>query len=556
MPVEGNLSGPRTPEGRAKANANLRAPFQGGSRKCEPGCTCGRHRAQAHRRKDQAVKKAVKSAKRIAKPRTLDPRAKAQYEADTKARQAKLESGSAKFRVRGEAPEPEVLASTPSMHRYQPWGTCVDLFNSRDPEVLYAGPAGTGKSRACLEKLHMMALLNPDLRGLIVRKTLASLGSTALITFEQHVAKEHLAAGEVKWFGGSQKESPGYRYKNGAFIGVGGMDKAMKIMSSEYDIVYVQEATELTETDWESITTRLRNNKVSFQQLMADANPDVPTHWLKVRCDTGRTVMIKSRHEDNPTLFTRDGRLTKSGAAYMSKLDALTGVRYQRLRKGIWCAAEGLVYEEYDPQVHIYKKMHKPPISWARYITVDFGYTNPMVVQFWAEDEDGRLYLYKELYATKTTVDQMAPKIKEAMDLKNQPRPRAIICDHDAEGRAVLERELGMSTRAAKKSVEDGIQAVKKRLKPSEVDGKPTIFLCQDALLERDKELADAKKPLCAIDEIVGYIWDRGTTKAQMDGKPPKEAPVKENDHAMDALRYMVAERDLKSRPRIRSIHY
>lgn len=445
-------------------------------------------------------------------------------------------------------------------HRYQPFGTAVDAFRFKGPELLYAGPAGTGKSKCLLEKLHAMMLKYPGARGLIVRKTLASLGSTALVTYEQHVAKEHLAAGEVKWFGGSPKEAACYKYKNGSVIVVGGMDKSMKIMSSEYDVCYAQEATELLEEDWEAITTRLRNGKIPYQQLIADANPDVPTHWLKIRCDTGKTHHIRSRHEDNPILFeqTKDGPgpLTAVGRDYISKLDALTGVRYQRLRKGIWCAAEGLVYEEFDPDIHVHKRIARPPVSWTRYITVDFGYTNPMVVQFWAEDEDGRLYLYRELYETKITVDKMAAKIKQAMDLKHEPRPRMIICDHDAEGRAVLERELGMSTKAAKKTVEDGIQAVKKRMIRSEADGRPRIYLCQDALVERDAALADRKKPTCTLEEIVGYIWDRGTSTAQAAGKPPKEVPVKEDDHGMDALRYMIAERDLKSRPRVRSITY
>ena len=452
-------------------------------------------------------------------------------------------------------------ASRGPRHRYQPFGTAVDAFRYKGPELLYAGPAGTGKSKCLLEKLHAVALKYPGMRGLIVRKTLASLGSTALVTYEEHVAKEHLANGEVAWFGGSAKEAACYRYKNGSRIVVGGMDKSMKIMSSEYDLVYVQEATELTEEDWEAITTRLRNGKVPYQQIIADANPDVPTHWLKMRCDTGKTHYIRSRHEDNPILFEQNpdgttGGLTEVGKNYIAKLDALTGVRYQRLRKGIWCAAEGLVYEEFDPNIHVHKRIAEPPVSWTRYVTVDFGYTNPMVVQFWAVDEDGRLWLYRELYATKTTVEDMAPKIKEAMNLKKAPRPRMIICDHDAEGRAVLEKHLGMSTKAAKKSVEDGIQAVKMRMRVSDADGKPRIFLCQDAVIKKDQDLLDRKKPTSTLEEVVGYIWDRGTTKAQLDGKPPKEQPVKEDDHGMDAMRYMVAELDLRARPRVRTITY
>src|SRR5688500_12214464 len=103
-------------------------------------------------------------------------------------------------------------------HRYQPYGTAIEAFKYKGPELLYAGPAGTGKSKCLLEKLHAVALKYPGARGLIVRKTLASLGSTALVTYEEHVAKEHLASGEVKWFGGSAKEAACYRYKNGSRI--------------------------------------------------------------------------------------------------------------------------------------------------------------------------------------------------------------------------------------------------------------------------------------------------------------------------------------------------
>ncbi|MFG3510240.1 phage terminase large subunit [Streptomyces sp. NPDC047821] len=434
-------------------------------------------------------------------------------------------------------------------HAYQPHGTARDVMHCRAPEVLMSGPAGTGKSRACLEKLHLLALLNPGMRGIIVRKTLASLGSTALVTWREWVAKEALEAGVLSWYGGSPQESPQYRYANGSVITVGGMDKATRIMSSEYDVAYVQEATELTETDWEAITTRLRNGKISFQQLMADCNPDVPHHWLKSRCDSGRTLMLNCRHEDNPILFhPATGQITERGVDYIGKLDALTGVRYQRLRKGLWVAAEGLIYEDFDPAVHIVDPF-KIPSEWTRWWTVDFGFTNPFVLQMWAEDPDGRLYLYREIYRTRRLVEDHA---KQALALVRfpsgqwkEPRPRAIICDHDAEDRATLERHLGMSTMAAKKSVSDGIQAVQSRLKAAG-DGRPRLFLMRGAVVEHDPALLDVKRPASTEEEVTGYIWD------QQPGKAPKEVPVKENDHGMDALRYMVADRDLGARPRVR----
>lgn len=463
--------------------------------------------------------------------------------------------------------------TTAVAHRYEPRGAPKELFAYRGSEVLLSGPAGTGKSRGCLEKLHLMALLNPGMRGLIVRKTRESLGSTALVTWREHVAVEALATGIMSFYGGSAEEPPQYRYGNGSRIMIGGMDKPTKIMSSEYDVAYVQEATELTTTDWENITTRLRNGRVSFQQLLADCNPDIPTHWLKKRCDAGATVMLHCRHEDNPRLFNPDGTLTVEGEAYIKKLDALTGVRKQRLRHGLWVAAEGLIYEGWDDAVHLVDPF-PIPAAWTRWWTVDFGYTNPFVLQFWAEDPDGRLYLYREIYRTKRLVEDHARDAlrfvqrcvtcceskaadhdcfgcKECHREWTEPQPRAVICDHDAEDRATLEKHLQLSTVPAKKTVSDGIQHVESRMKRAG-DGRPRLYLVRDAVVETDTALEDAKKPTCTAEEVVGYVWDRGTAKAQAEEKPPKEVPVKENDHGMDAMRYMVAERDLGGTPRMR----
>lgn len=428
---------------------------------------------------------------------------------------------------------------------YTPVGAALDLFKCRAPEVLLSGPAGTGKSRAALEKLHAVAMANPRMRGLIVRKTQTSLGSTALVTWREHVVAEALQAGLMDFYGGSASQSPQYRYKNGSTIVVGGMDKATRIMSSEYDMVYVQEAIELTVTDWEAITTRLRNGKVSFQQLLADTNPDTPTHWLKQRCDRGQTVMLESRHEDNPVLFDPvTGALTERGQAYVGLLDNLTGVRYHRLRKGLWVAAEGVIYEDWDPAVHLVDRF-TVPAGWTWWWTVDFGYVHPFVWQAWAQDPDGRLFLVREIFHTKRLVEDHAKAILDVMKRENLPRPQGIICDHDAEGRATLQRHLSMTTQPAKKEVTEGIQAVQSRLR-AQGDGRPRLFLMRDALVERDPDLVEAKAPTCTVEEIAGYVWDTGN------GRKAKEAPLKEKDDGMDALRYVVANADLRGRARVR----
>jgi phage terminase large subunit len=106
-----------------------------------------------------------------------------------------------------------------------------------------------------------------------------------------------LLTGEMWFYGGSPEEPPQYRMKNGSSIVIGGMDKPSRIMSTEYDVVYVQEATELTEDELEHIITRLRNGMLPYQQLLMDCNPSTPTHWLLLRCRRGTTVMLNSTHE-------------------------------------------------------------------------------------------------------------------------------------------------------------------------------------------------------------------------------------------------------------------
>ncbi len=445
-------------------------------------------------------------------------------------------------------------APRPGVHTFTPRGAALDVMHDRAPEVLLSGPAGTGKSRACLEKLHAMMLANPSARGLIVRKVRDTLSSTGLVTWREHVALEALALGVLEYYGGSSSEPPQYRYANGSRIMIGGMDKPTKIMSSEYDVIYVQEAIELTVTDWENITTRLRNGKISFQQLIADTNPAEPTHWLYQRTRTGATRMLESRHEDNPTLFA-GGEPTERGRAYLSKLDALTGVRFERLRHGRWVAAEGLVYEDYRTDIH-HRPIADPPHDWVRYWSVDFGYTNPFVLQCWAVDPDGRAYLYRELYRTKRLVEDHARDILKIVTKADgitwtEPRPHAIICDHDAEDRATLERHLEMPTTAAMKTVSDGIQAVQARLRV-QPDGRPRLYLNPAALASRDPELDESKLPACTVDELPGYVWDKAREGTVAADRNPKEEPLKRNDHGCDALRYMIAHLDLAPKPRMR----
>lgn len=211
-------------------------------------------------------------------------------------------------------------------------------------------------------------------------------------------------------------------------------------------------------------------------------------------------------------------------------------------------AAEGVIYEEYDETVHLVDRFPVPD-DWPRMWTVDFGFTNPFVCQFWALDPDGRMILYREIYMSRRTVDQHAQDILDQVTVteggkrvRTEPRPVAVVCDHDAEGRAVLERDLGLTTTSAHKPVKTGLQAVKGRLRTAG-DGRPRLVFMRDVLVERDKVLDEAKKPLCTVDEITSYVWAMPRQNAL--SKAESEEPLKVDDHGMDGMRYGVAELDL-----------
>lgn len=404
---------------------------------------------------------------------------------------------------------------------YEPFGGAYSMWCCHNLGILYDGPAGTGKTRAALEKLDLACRKHDGMRAAIVRKTRHSLTESALVTYENKVL--HPERDEAILSGPSRAHRQAYQYPNGSTIVLAGMDKPERIMSTEFDMILVVEATELSEDEGEKLTTRLRNGVVPYQQIIYECNPGAPTHWLKKSADAGKLTRIMSRHEDNPSVTPE----------YLSILDNLSGHRLLRLRKGIWAAAEGVVYPEYDAAVH-WIEPFTIPATWRKFRSIDFGYTNPFVCQWWAIDEDGRMYLYREIYKSKTLVSTHAERIAK---LSAGEKYDCTVADHDAEGRATLDA-AGISSVPAEKNVEHGIQAVTNRLKRAG-DGLPRLYIFQDALVERDMEMETLKKPCCTAEEFDGYMW-----KKAPDGKPIKEEPNGIDDHGCDALRYAVMRLD------------
>ena len=255
-------------------------------------------------------------------------------------------------------------------------------------------------------------------------------------------------------------------------------------------------------------------------RIFWDTNPDYPEHPVKIgyidksgeRLESGR-IRIKSWHfelEDN-TFLTPE---------YIENIKATTppGMMYDRRIKGKWVAAEGLVYEGWNPDIHGIDSFTIPP-DWQRVRGIDWGFTNPFVCLWGAIDPDGRLYIYDEYYQPKVLIKYHARRINRNIGVF-----RWTVADHDAQDNAEI-RQFGIRTRRAQKDVEIGIQKVAERL-VVQADKKPRLSVFRDRCPNTMREMGI-------------YCWQE-----QKDGKPVKEEPLKVDDHCPDTIRYMVMEID------------
>ncbi len=447
----------------------------------------------------------------------------------------------------------------PTKHLYNPYPWQVAFWRDKSKVVLLTGSAGGGKSRAALEKVNAYLLKYPGATGLMLRKAREYAGKSLVPMMRRAVTGNDPRIRMLK-------SDSLFEYPNGSVLYWGGMknDEQREALRSiggdgSVDIILIEEATAFTEDDFNELLARLRGKAAPWRQIVLCTNPDAPSHWIYKRLILGGEASVYySSAADNPA----------NPPDYLETLNSLTGVLGLRLRDGKWVQAEGAVYPDFDPAVHVIDHFDPPP-SWRRIRSIDFGYVNAFVCQWWALDEDGRMVLYREIFATHTLVEDHAHAINaytvgldldewKALDRADQralsagrlpaiwrdldeaeqarrlarvERIEATVADHDAEDRATLDR-YGIVTVAARKDLSLGIQAVQRRLRV-QPDGRPRLLLMQGALVEEDERLG--KHPRCTIEEVPAYVW-----KPVKEGEKAKEEPVDLDNHGLDAMRYAV----------------
>ena len=254
---------------------------------------------------------------------------------------------------------------------------------------------------------------------------------------------------------------------------------------------------------------------VEGSKFWFNCNPDGPYHWFKVN-------WIDKQIEKNLLYlhFTMDDNLSLSEKIKARYRSMYSGVFYDRYIRGLWAIAEGIIYDMFSKEnnvvnVKLLIANKKIKFMGERYVSIDYGTQNPTVFLLWEKATDGNWYCTKEYYYSGRDKGTQKTDAEYSADLKNWlegVNTKAVIVDPSAASFIAQLKKDGFIVKKAKNDVLDGI-----RLVATLLNGLKIFF---------DESCVNT------IKEFGSYIWD---IKAADRGE---DKPMKEHDHAMDALRY------------------
>lgn len=387
------------------------------------------------------------------------------------------------------------------------------LTDTTSRELMYSGAVRAGKTYALCLAVALRAA-RPRAREILCRKTLSALKGTTLKTLLQgdgdnppvlpagsythnKADKEiHIhGGGEIIYFALVNDGEGGTQQRAGSYSGTG---------------VNIDEATELDEGDYKMLLSRASITIAGVpKQVRVVCNPSTPSHFLAERFappGSGYSVPL----EGCRCIATKTTDNTFLAADYIESLERERGsLWYRRFVEGLWCGSEGLVYDNWNRDIHV---CERPRSDFRRFVVgVDDGYTNPFVALLVGEDGDGRLHVLREFYQSGLQVPRRVAGIKSAAGVSALD---AVLIDPSAPDVISAVCDAGLPAMPANNDVLPGINAVTSRLMSSG-DGRPRLTV----------------DPGCTylIREMESYQWKKGKAK---------DEPVKKSDHAADALRY------------------
>ena len=240
-----------------------------------------------------------------------------------------------------------------------------------------------------------------------------------------------------------------------------------------------------------------------------NCNPDGPYHWFKVNwIDKKKEKQLIHLH------FTMDDNLSLAEEIKERYRNMYSGVFYKRYILGLWTVAEGIIHDMFDAAKHVYNQV-LDSLTGYNYVSIDYGTQNATVFLLWQKSLDGVWNCTKEYYYSGREEKKQKTDSEFAADLEEFTkgiRIRQVVVDPSAASFIAEIRKRGFVVKKANNNVLDGIRYV-------------------GTLLNGDKIRFHAS---CTntIKEFTAYTWDK---KAADRGE---DKPIKDNDHAMDAVRY------------------
>ena len=277
---------------------------------------------------------------------------------------------------------------------------------------------------------------------------------------------------------------------------------------------------------------------VEGSKFWFNCNPDGPYHWFKVNwIDKSTGYLGKERVEQirkkaaeegkDPGLkeilylhFTMDDNLSLSEEIKARYRSMYIGVFFKRYILGLWAAAEGVIYDMFDPEKHVknIKEFFQILVNGNRYVSCDYGTQNATVFLLWNKGIDGKWYCIREYYYSGRDKGKQKTDAEYADDLKkwlDGTRIKAMIVDPSAASFIAELRKRGYKVIKSNNDVLDGIRLV--------------------GMLLNLEMLIFSSSCTETIKEFASYIWDE---KAAEHGE---DKPVKQHDHGCDAVRYFVS---------------